>query len=105
MRWKQVLTNIPRFQGKRETVRTRLCTIHRFSCPENLRPRSFVLLDLLAAATADQYLLFAIFMFTEGSHHVVVFWNLVFHWLIPFVLYGCVLAGVCNMARYMATSE
>ena len=105
MRWKQVLTNLPRFQGKREAVRTRLCTIQRFSCSENLRPRSFVLLDLLAAATADKYLLFAILMFTEGSHQVVVFWNHVSHWFIPVVLYGCVLAGVCNMARYMATSE
>ena len=72
---------------------------------EKVRRRSFALLDLQGDATADQHLLFAILMYTEGSHQVVPTWNHVSHWLIIFVYYGCVLAGVCNIAILMTTSE
>ena len=73
--------------------------------PVNLRRRSFGRLDLLADATADQHLLFAILMFTGSSHQIVPSWNHISQWFIPGVLYACVLAGVCIIATLMATSE
>ena len=73
--------------------------------PENLRRMSFVLLGLQGDATADQNLLVGIMMRAEGSHQVVATWNHVSQWSIPLVLYGCVLAGVGNVATLLATSE
>lgn len=66
---------------------------------------SFALLDLRAGAIALQNLLLVVIMLTESSHQVVPPWNRIFHSLVPFVLYDCVLAGVCNIAFLMATTE
>ena len=73
--------------------------------PENLRCRSFALPNLQCDATADQHLLFAFFMMTEGSYQVVPIWNHISEWFTVSVLHGCVLTGVCKIAIPMATSE
>ena len=71
--------------------------------PENLRHRSFALLDLQDDTTSEQHLLFA--LFTGGSHQVEPIWNHVSQRLMPCVQNSCVLAGVCIIAILMATSE
>ena len=73
--------------------------------PENVRRRSFAQLELQGDATADQHLLFAILMFTVGSHQVVSIWNHISQWLMPIVHFECMPATVRKIAMPMATSE
>ena len=73
--------------------------------PENFRRRSFALPNLQGDTIAEQHLLFAILMFTVGSHQEEPFWNRIPQWLILVVQYTCALAAVCNIAMSMATSE
>lgn len=73
--------------------------------PENVRRRSFAQLELQGDASADQHLPFAISMFTGGSHQVIPIWNHISQWLMPVVLFLCMVATVSNIAVPMATSE
>ena len=73
--------------------------------PENFRRRSFALPNLQGDTIAEQHLLFAILMFTVGSHQVVSIWNHISQWLMPIVHFECMPATVRKIAMPMATSE